>query len=164
MTGSYGYTWVELLKPYFMEGGEYGHYVNVKGVQYDYMIYFCPTRYSMGQQGSHPGAGWRTSYTPNTNVMGKPPPDQSNLPPWMEPDNSQTLFKFSEFKYVDLIGMMFECEGWVLSSQRHATDPTWCAFDFFHNEQTNVLMLDGSVKYFRAKFPLNIYINVPHMR
>ena len=157
-----GYTWVELLKPYFMEGGKYGHYENAKGEFYDYMIYFCPTRYVLRQAGSHPGAGWRTNYTPNGNVMGVPP--RTGLPSWIPPDPNERLFKFSEFKYVDLIGMMFECEGWVLGLQAHATDPNWCAFDFFHNEQTNVLMLDGNVKYFKANFPLNIFINVPHMR
>jgi len=161
-----GYTWVELLKPYFMEGGKYGHYVNVKGVQYDYMIYFCPTRYSMRQKGSHPGAGWRTNYTPNTNVMGVPSISGPVDPYDPNPPSPSTgrVYKFSEFKYVGLIGMMFECEGWVLGSQQHATDENFCSFDFFHNDQTNVLMLDGSVKNFKANFPLNILIDVPHMR
>lgn len=55
-----GLTWNQILKSYVCLG-TMSYYRNARGKRYDYMIFFCPTRYASGQKGTHPGAGWRTN-------------------------------------------------------------------------------------------------------
>ena len=165
-----GMTWNQILKPYVRPGTK-SYYVNARGKRYDYMIFFCPTRYSVGQQGTHPGAGWRTNYTANMNVVGFPREgfvSSGSYPTRYrhgDCDFPKKQFKFSDFKYADLVGMIFECESWVMGNPDAVLDENYdycsypassTAIDFYHNDQTNVLMTDGSVKFLKRIFPLGI--------
>ena len=147
-----GSTWEDYLKPYTKGGKDPGYQrqrADGSYVLYEYMLFYCPTRHAMGQQFSM--SGYYTNYSPNVYAMCEPiintTPDPWNpnagqpLPAW------KGLKKFSYFKYLDRIGLLFENgrnHGHVVGN---AT-----GFDinitYSHNDRANFLMLDGDVKVF----------------
>jgi len=143
-----GGTWEDLLKPY-TKGGVNRFYRRKQDHSsfYDYMLFFCPTRYAMGMQKSN--SGWCTNYGASVYVMCDPipAPDPWNpTPPGSGREYEQGLKKFSDFKYAGRIGMMFET-----GLYGHVASPGTAAstLEYPHNENTNILMLGGEVRSFR---------------
>ncbi len=154
-----GGTWEDLIKPYTKGGKDkytYRQKSNGQWVYYDYMLYYCPTRYSMGQQSGN--SGYMTNYTPNINLMGLPPPPTD---PWNPNPGGNSGYpppsKFSDYKYHGNIGLMFEVNYWVVKNPPFLTNEG--SMDFVHNERANVLMLDGSVKTVKNQYPLKIWLS-----
>ncbi len=61
--------------------------------------------------------------------------------------------------------MIFECEAWVMGNPDAVLNENYnyCSYprsspaiDFYHNDQTNVLMIEGGVKSLRKIFPLGV--------
>ena len=52
---------------------------------------------------------------------------------------------------------MFETRGWVVKNWYFVTTPG--AMDYVHNEQANVLFLDGNVVAMKEKLPLQIWLS-----
>jgi len=148
-----GCTWEELLKPYTKGGKDIGFHrqVNGKWVYYDYMLFFCPTRFATGQQSSN--SGYQTNYCPNGSAMGM---NISLTPdPW-NPNSGTNPFpkkKFSDFKYPDKITTLFEMPFWVVFEGAQITNVFYNGdaqmssewIEFVHNGSANFLMLDGQV-------------------
>ena len=147
-----GLTWDNLLKPYTKGGGSDPHFrteLDHKSF-YDYMLFYCPTRWAMGTKKSN--SGWYTNYGASVFVMCDPRPPASS-DPWNPNSGSSNLApwelglrKFSDFKYAGLIGIMFET-----GLYGHVASPGTSAsgLQYVHNENTNVLFLDGNVQSFR---------------
>ena len=155
------HSWEELLKPYVKSGKDVGYYTkneHGKWYYYDYMLFFCPTRFAQGQQKSN--SGYQTNYTVNGHVMSwdeaKKAPD-----PWNPNANTNVARtrRFSEFKYHDEIGMIFEGGGWVWGTPSHVHD--WC--QFVHNDNTNILFLSGDVRSVRhnSRVPVRFFDEDP---
>jgi len=150
-------TWPELLKPY-TKGGKVPGYNRIDNqgnwIFYEYMLFYCPTRHSMGHRFSM--HGYYTSYTPNANVMGVPPlpPD-----PWITPDPWAKLHKFSDFKYQEMIALLLEggVLGHVCGGINNIEEPYGGQFD--HNGQQNVLFMNGEVKFIKRNYPLPIWLS-----
>ena len=154
-----GETWEELLKPY-TKGGTNTYYRRKKdhATFYDYMLFFCPTRWSMRQQKSN--SGYTTNYCVNALVIGVPDPATSSDPWNPNPGgsaNETPLTKFSDHKYQDKIVTLAESGGWVTRNVRLLTTEDW--LDYIHNEQTNILTLNGSVRSFKERLPLPLYMS-----
>ena len=154
------WTWEELIKPYTLGGeGWAGYRQKADGtwVKFDYMLYFCPTRWSLGQQGAN--SGYKTNYNINSRVAGLPP-TQREPDPWNpNPGNSNDppLTKFSDHKYADKIATHFENNGWVSGSVKILTTKGWLEYE--HNDRTNILVLDGKVVSYKENLPLPLYMN-----
>jgi len=135
------YTWEDLLKPY-TKGGEQEIYIRFdqKGnrILYGYMLFYCPTRFTMGQRRTN--SGYYTNYAPNIRVCKAP-----KLSGWTPgpPQYWEGLAKFSDFKYHDRIGLLFEVTGHVIGTLNDQY------LDYMHNDQTNLLLLDGDVRSYR---------------
>jgi len=161
--GSGGCTWEELLKPYTKGGPDSGYYRQTQGGKweyYNYMLFYCPTRFTMGQKFGI--SGYQTNYAVNAAQMGIADEDPD---PW-NPNttaNPTPLRKFSDFKYADEIGMIFEFEGWVFNGAASAPLKAGDPLEFVHNGHTNILMLGGSVKSFKENpnVKLPIYLTDP---
>ena len=152
------HTWPMLLKPY-TKGGKDPGYVRIDDggnrIFYEYMLFYCPTRHSKGHKFSM--NGYYTSYTANNNVMGTPPP--TNLPPWVPTDPNKKIFKFSDFKYPEMIALLLEggLLGHVCWGIGNIEKPNGGEFD--HNGQQNVLFMNGQVKMIKKRYPLPIWLS-----
>ena len=131
-------TWEEYLKPYTKGGPDEGFYRQTQGgwKYYNYMLFYCPTRFSMGQKFGI--SGYQTNYMVNANLMG------FSEPPRLWGPKNPPMRKFSEFKYADKIAMLFEVEGWV-GCYGGSGQFTGESVEFVHNGHANFLLLDGSV-------------------
>ena len=136
-----GQGWEELLKPY-TKGGKEKRYFDRDYNYKDYMLFFCPTRYSMGMQGLH--SGYQTNYCVNSHVMGYSIVISSNPDPYSTNPTSNPfpLTKFSDHKYTEQIALIFEADSWTWHTPYNVHE--WS--DFVHNGRTNILLLDGQVK------------------
>ena len=139
-------TWDDKLKPY-TKGGPNTFYRRKQDHSsfYEYMLFYCPTRHAMGHRFSN--SGWYTNYAANVRVMRRPAltitdPFDPNYGAGLGHDEG--LKKFSDFKYCDKIGMLFET-GKVMGHLvgRIGMNPY---IDYVHTDKTNILLLDGDVK------------------
>ena len=139
------HSWEDLLKPYTKGGnpnvGNYGYV--------DYMLFYCPTRYAAGMKSSN--SGYMTNYAANIRVMCTPKQPVADDPWNPNPGGSgyeweQGIKKFSDFKYVGRIGAIFEggMFGFLATSGTSAS-----GLAYYHNDQTNILFLDGNVKSYK---------------
>ena len=155
--GSPGQTWEDILKAYTKGGkGLYTYRQKSDGswVYYDYMLYFCPTRWSKRQKSSN--SGYRTNYSPNIRVMCRPLAEPDPWNPGAGTTNYwEGLKKFSDLKYPGRIGLMFEGQGHV------AGNASASGLDYVHNERTNVLLLDGNTPSYRkdSQAVKNLYLS-----
>ena len=154
-------SWEDILKPYTKGGDDpwagYRQKADGTWVKYDYMLYFCPTRYAMGQQASN--SGYKTNYNINSLVAGLPP-TQQQADPWNpNPGNSNLppLTRFSDHKYADKIATHFENDGWVAGNVMILTTEGW--LDYVHNDRTNILVLDGKVVSYKENLPHPLYLS-----
>ena len=142
-------SWCELLKPYTKGGAQtiFRRNPSDNRTFYSYMLFYCPTRYTAGMRLS--SSGYYTNYGASVYVMchPKPPPD-----PWnpggsgQKAEWEQGLKKFSDFKYAGRIGLMFET-----GLYGHVASPGTASatLEYPHNENTNILLLGGSVQSYR---------------
>ena len=139
-------TWEDKLKDYTRGHGEhhgYRHKLDHSSF-YEYMLFYCPTRHAMGHRFSN--SGWYTNYAANVRVMRRPEEEDDPYDPNYNAGlaHDEGLKKFSDFKYCDKIGILFET-GKVMGHLvgRPGMNPE---IDYVHNDKTNVLLLDGDVK------------------
>ena len=107
------------------------------------MLFYCPTRFAMGQQFSN--SGYRTNYTPNMLAMSMPGsiqddpwnPGAGTLEPW------QGLKRFPDFSYGERIGLLFE-QTW-----HWIKDVSYVGPEYVHNSFCNILFMNGEVKSFK---------------
>lgn len=142
-------TWDDKLKPY-TKGGTNTFYRRRQDHSsfYEYMLFYCPTRHALGHQFSN--NGWYTNYAANVRVMRRPKTNRPADP--FNPNSGQLAHdegskRFSDFKYPDRIGILFET-GLVMGHLvgRIGMNPQ---IDFQHNDKTNVLFLNGEVHDFK---------------
>ena len=130
-------TWVECLKPY-TQGGKAQNGFHKKEQEEEYMLFFCPTRYAMGQRSE--------DYTEGINIQGV---TVFIFPPWKHTNyyaNGNVMGvmgkKFNDFKYHDRLVMLFEHQ-FRVRYKRGQMSTKYAEFP--HNGYGNFLMLDGSV-------------------
>ena len=133
-------TWEDLLKPYVKPGSDM-YYKNDEG----FMLFFCPTLYSMGEQGTL--NGYLTNYRASGFTMGVADKNEWEISKW-------PLRKFKEFKYPDQTPVLLEAMGdhavgTAMSSKMSAQSNIHTGCFFAHNNQTNFLFLSGDVKSIR---------------
>ena len=133
-----GQTWEDLLKPYTKGGKGLFYFTNqapgTAGLR-DYMLFFCPTRIIMDHTSR---SGYMTNYLANGSVMKI----QTFSNPWETP-STNSLKKFSDFKYPEKIMLLSEEDWWVGFPTSQFTMRNR---PFVHNGTVNFLMMDGQVK------------------
>ena len=153
-------TWEDHLKPYTKGGDDKGYYRRTASgwEHYEYMLFYCPTRHAKGHRFSM--NGYYTTYTANSNVMGRPPNPVANSP-WNPNPTADTskICKFSDFKYHEMIALLLEggVLGHVCGGVHNLWEPYGGQFD--HNGQQNVLVMSGEVKMIKRHYPLPIWLN-----
>ena len=159
--GAGNLSWADLLKPYTKGGpgvhASYRQKSDGTWVFFEYMLFFCPTRHSMGHRYSM--NGYYTTYSANNNIMGDPRKPEYN--PWAPPGSStipNPITKFSDHTYLDKIALLLESGEWghVCYGISNIENPSALRFD--HNDKTNVLYMDGNVKSLKENYPLPIWL------
>lgn len=145
--GSPQVLWPNILKSYVKSGGAEFSF------EKDYMLFFCPTRYTMGQTGMDASHGVTSNYIANTLVMGLLPN------PW-QPTNDKPVKRYNDFSYPNETALLLEEKG---QDQFFGTIPApedlQNSLHFVHSNQSNVLFLGGHVKGIKKAPVIHIKFN-----
>lgn len=136
-----GRTWEDILKPYVKAGPNRWYRRRKDHSSFYYCkLFYYPTRWAMGHKQSN--SGYASNYSPSIFSLRLPKEVRGYLNhPWAG------LKKFSDFKYQDRIGILFE-QYW------HWIDvPSRLTIEWFHNDFTNILFLDGQVRSYKKTGP-----------
>ena len=136
--------WPNILKPYVKPSGKDFDFTH------DFMLFYCPTRYSQGQTGQAASRAVASNYIANRFLMG-------DIPNPYAPSNNFPVKRFDDISYPSETALLLEEKG---EDQALSTVPTSEQLQdglyFEHNNQSNLLFLDGNVKGIKKAPVINI--------